>query len=372
MDILKELDRQKECGIVGNFKEGSKIADQLLTYIDTERPKRMQQREDALKNLKESEILLANMFRAEYNRGWYVMMDGDLLGGFELLNGPGRAVECWGKPYINSPQPMWTGQDLTNKYILFYSEAGVGDEIAFIRFTKELSNLGAKVIVACSMELIPLLSRIPYISGIVARESVDRVYHDYWVQSMESTVPLKIQYEDLDGSPYIKPHSDYVYKFMRIIDSKKLKVGIRWLGQEGDVYENRVFPPELLFDIVDNPNIQAYSLQRDTAKRLDGKHIDKLPEHIIDLEPYLDTWDDTAGAIENMDLIISSCTSVPHLSAAMGKQTWVIPPIMFYFIWAYPGNKTPWYDSITLFRQEKYGQWIEPFNKIKQELKKII
>jgi len=85
-------------------------------------------------------------------------------------------------------------------------------------------------------------------------------------------------------------------------------------------------------------------------------------------KPSLDSWDDTRDAISRCDLVISSCTAVAHLSAAMGIETWIVVPILPYYLWALPGNTTPHYDSVTLFRQEKYGCWKEPFKKIKTEL----
>ena len=53
----------------------------------------------------------------------------------------------------------------------------------------------------------------------------------------------------------------------------------------------------------------------------------------------------------------------------MGVETWIVIPILPYYLWALPGNRTPYYDSVTLFRQEKFERWEEPFNKIKEQLK---
>jgi hypothetical protein len=38
-------------------------------------------------------------------------------------------------------------------------------------------------------------------------------------------------------------------------------------------------------------------------------------------------------------------------------------------MWAVPGEKSSWYDSVTLFRQEQYGDWAAPFAKINARLK---
>jgi len=82
----------------------------------------------------------------------------------------------------------------------------------------------------------------------------------------------------------------------------------------------------------------------------------------------LDSWHDTQAAIASCDLVISSCTSVSHLAAAMGVPTWVVTPIMPYFLYALDGDRTPYYDGMRLFRQEIYGDWQAPFDKIKAEL----
>jgi hypothetical protein len=71
-------------------------------------------------------------------------------------------------------------------------------------------------------------------------------------------------------------------------------------------------------------------------------------------------------AMDQLDLVISSCTSIAHLSAAMGKETWVVVPAMPYYPWARPGRKSDWYPSVTLFRQKCFGEWIPPFVEIKE------
>ena len=80
------------------------------------------------------------------------------------------------------------------------------------------------------------------------------------------------------------------------------------------------------------------------------------------------TWDDTASIIAGCDVIITACTSIAHLSAAMGVPTWIVTPIMPYYTWVVPGDTSRWYNSVKLFRQEKYGNWDKPFENIRKEL----
>jgi hypothetical protein len=52
----------------------------------------------------------------------------------------------------------------------------------------------------------------------------------------------------------------------------------------------------------------------------------------------------------------------------MGIETWVVIPVMGYYLYALDGDKTPYYDSMRLFRQEVFGEWQAPFDRIKDRL----
>jgi hypothetical protein len=60
--------------------------------------------------------------------------------------------------------------------------------------------------------------------------------------------------------------------------------------------------------------------------------------------------------------------SVSHIAASMGVETWVVIPVMGYFLYAMEGDTCPYYDSMKLFRQETFGEWEAPFNKMKETL----
>lgn len=369
MDLLN---KQLGCSLHGDFDQGFTIAKELekrmletkgQLYVDTQ---------EAFIKFKQLEEMTINYARADYNRGWYEIMNGNLLEGFTLMN-TGRTVNLWGNKHIGTDKPLWDGDDLNGKYILFVCEAGYGDQMLFIRFAKDVAAKGGKVIVACDdYGLGSVFSRIPEISAVINYKAALAAYHDCWLPSMAAPQVLRTEYNDLSGKPYLVAKKEYTDKFEGLIKSDKLKVGIRWLSMPkegicntlGDAYLSRKFPAKLMFDAVMQEHVQLYSLQTD-----EGKNQCPHTAEIVDLEPQLQNWEDTAGAIAKLDLVISSCTSVAHLAAAMGKPTWVIVPLMAYYVWAVPGKKSAWYDSVKLFRQEIYGQWEHPFNKIREALK---
>jgi hypothetical protein len=73
--------------------------------------------------------------------------------------------------------------------------------------------------------------------------------------------------------------------------------------------------------------------------------------------------------MENLDIIITSCTSVAHAASSLGKRTFVFVPISAYYVWSHSMEQSPWYgDNVTLFRQEKPRTWKEPLLKLQNSL----
>jgi hypothetical protein len=118
-----------------------------------------------------------------------------------------------------------------------------------------------------------------------------------------------------------------------------------------------------MFNAVKGFDVEYISLQRDEGSQHRPEWVKEVP---------LGSWVDTQQAAASCDLVISSCTSVAHLSAAMGVPTWVVVPVLPYYLWATPGDKAPWYDSIRLFRQEEFGVWGKPFGNINIELNELL
>lgn len=293
-----------------------------------------------------------NDYRVLFNLGWHEMRHGNMMKAFEYFN-YGRYINVFGLPPI--PGKIWKDEPLKNKTLLFRCEGGYGDQILNFRFAKKFEEMGARVLVSCDKELKEIFSRHGFIC--INTEAIPHTHYDYWVPAMSAAYVLGMEYNDLDGKPFMFP------KEKRNLFSKKgtLKVGIRWSGsKEFEHQQHRIFPSELMIGLHDVPNTTFYSLQRD------DDCVDGLP--FSDMREQMKTWDDTASIIAGCDVIITSCTSIAHLSAAMGVPTWIVTPIMPYYTWVVPGDTSRWYNSARLFRQEKYGNWDKPFENIRKEL----
>ena len=284
-----------------------------------------------------------------FNMGCYALRQNRLQEGMHNL-ARGRYENCFGNPKPPVPTPIWDGRGMGT--ILYYLEGGIGDQIHALKYIPDINRRGCDVIVACSAELFPIVKCCMGVKTIIEHAAAGGVYHDYWVPAMSVLISLGYEYENITGSPYIPK--------TRNPDNKRPVIGVRWQGNPRFEHEqNRRFPLKPFFDALRNIDADFICLQRDEGEQDCPDFIRKVP---------LNNWEQTRDAISGCDLVISSCTSVAHLAGAMGVPTWIVVPVLNYYIWSVPGNKSPYYDSVTLFRQRKFGCWKQPMLELKSEL----
>jgi len=304
-----------------------------------------------------------NNLRHKFNRAWFLIHQGDFQSGFQCLEA-GRHIGVYGGNFLTDKKPIWNNQDIRNKTVVINGEGGYGDQMIFVRFAKEIMVRGGKCIVVCDEVLKCLFQRVPGVSRAINPSELNQVEFDYWIPGFSTSWIFGHNKDTIPNEPYIFANPLSISNWKNIIKSDKFKVGIKWSGNPKYEHQQyRYFPPQCLIDICDNKNAQFYSLQKDNDTL-------ELPEHITDLQYLLISWEDTAACIANLDLVITSCTSIAHLASAMGKPTVVIVPILPYHIWAYGGKHSPWYQKSTqVFRQTKFGCWKKPFADVKKKLK---
>jgi len=321
---IHDLDMQLAAGLMGNFKEGLRLANKI-------------EQEEPWNN------------RAAFNRGWYKMYEGKLLEGEKLLF-RGRLEKVFGNEPPKSPMPMWDGK--SKGTVLLNLEGGLGDQIHGVRYARDIAKVAGEVIVACSGSLATMFRGVEGVVAVCQTDAAYGIVHDFWAPSMSTIQLLEYEYKDISGKPYInkplvEPH-------------KGLRIGLRWQGNPQFEHEqHRIFPPTKLFDVLDDVDAEFISLQRDEGSQYKPYWVKEVP---------LGHWEETRLALASCDLIITSCTSVAHLAGSMGIPTWIVVPVLPYYLWAPPGNTTVWYDSVKLYRQEVFGDWSTPFNHIKNDL----
>lgn len=300
--------------------------------------------------------------RGRLSLSWFKFYDGDLNAAWDHFD-HSRVVGTLPNKFPFD-KPHWQGESVDGKTVLLVGEGGLGDQVLGARSASFLADRGAKVIASCSRSLMPLLAGARGVNSVVEVGQEKNAHFDVWIPAFSSFRHCDLNWEKLYPGKYVEPIGTGKLWDRIIPKDGKPNIGLRWRGNPQYEHEQfRVFPVELMWNAISDAKANFWSLQKDD-------HANILPEAINDLDPLLGTWEMTVQAISRMDLVITSCTAIAHVAGAMNVPVWVVVPVMCYWPWAKQGNTSPWYPSVRLFRQEKFGDWTKPFAAVKEALQK--
>lgn len=343
-----------------------------------------------LNRREEAEIILRNLLsknfdeetitKIKFNLGTYSLYRDKFQEGMQNFIFEGAKMKFWNnsETIFSRNQklkdiPFWEGSPEI-KNLIIYAEAGIGDEIINIRFMKHLQERGITPYWYAAWHDLGSgkerkgLFEIFTNSGfkVLRHESEVRAIPDAkWTYSMHLPIYLNLTQKDLWYGPYIKTSEEFDKKYSWI--KGQLNCGIRWQGNPAYDHDlHRSYPVKQLYEALKGFKGTAYSLQRDT-----GVEEIKDFEGLIDMQRYMDSYEDTLSIINQMDFVITSCTSIAHASAALGKRTFILVPISAYYTWSHSTKQSPWYgDNVTLCRQRRPRVWDEPIAELVEILKK--
>lgn len=336
--------------------------EQMMSYFllneDRNKPKQML---EAM--LKEENLPEQVKDRIEFNLGTYDLMSGNFQQGLKRFMLTGKKLGLWFVDSIKKQSEQWDGTVQPGKNIIVLGEGGIGDEFISIRFIKNFIDLGMNPIWLTNHKLNTIFNR----NGFPCISNIKDIPADcVWTYGMATPIPLNLTEKDLWNGPYIKPDPQYVDKWKWIkTTSSKPKVGIRWAGNpKHDLDLHRSVPLDQLYEVLKEFDFELFSLQKGPGENDCDKY-----NYIHNLSDQIESYEDTLGIIENLDFVVSSCTSVVHASASMGKKICVIVPIAAYYTWSHTQEQSPWYgDNLKLFRQEKPRCWNQPLEELKEFL----
>lgn len=261
--------------------------------------------------------------------------------------------------------PLWAGQDLRGKTILLRAEQGVGDVIQFIRYAPLVKALGARVVLQNRANLDELAASFPGIDHVL-RPKEEMPEFDYYAHLMGLPRVFGTEIDSVpDAVPYLEIDAERLERWRRRFASdRKLKIGLVWAGSPTHVRDRyRSTSLEALAPLFDIEGASWYSLQKGPAAQAISARGSAIA--IEDLQDELTDFAETAAAINALDLVVSVDTSVAHLAGALGKPLWLMLPHPAEWRWLEHRDRTPWYPTTRLFRQQRMGDWEEVVQRMK-------
>lgn len=259
----------------------------------------------------------------------------------------------------------WRGEPIAGKQVLLFAEQGFGDTLWAARYASTLVRRGATVTLACHPALHPVFANIDALLQEPSAELLGSRCFDFHCPLM--SLPGVI---DKCSLPVVEPVDISVpdashRKMERYVAPYRasFRIGIVWSGSTSFADNaRRAVSLKRFLPLASLPGVQLFSLQK-------GPPVNELRElggsgFIVNLAPRLRDFGDTAAAIEQMDLIVMTDSSVAHLAGSMGVPILNLLQFKPYWIYGMSGDSTPWYPTMRLIRQQSPGDWDGVFREV--------
>lgn len=316
-----------------------------------------------------------------HNLSLFLLRDGEWDRGFELMQWSYLIRER----IARDPTPEWAGRysadpDAT---LLVWSEQGIGDTLMLSRYVPRIDAFTTVpyILLEVQKPLQSLLAAQCW-SGVtvVARPDDNSNPWEFDAHIGMFTLPrvLGADVENTSGMPYLKAPADKVEQWRTRITPRTIsvgektltgpmRIGFSWAGSAGHGNNHHRNAYAELFDTMSLlPDTKWYCLQRDIVitdeMKADNEHITFIGDEFEDMA-------DTAGALANLDLVITIDSAIAHLAGALGVPCWVALSKSSDWRWLLNRDDTPWYDSVKLYRQVSLGDWQSVFVRIESALK---
>jgi tetratricopeptide (TPR) repeat protein len=328
----------------------------------------LQRHAEALASLDRAVELAPGSAEARFTRAVLLLATGDYERGFREHEWRWQSsLTSSGRERRSFAQPQWLGQEsLAGRRILLYSEQGLGDTLQFCRYAGLVADRGATVVLQVQQPLVELLRPLRGVAEIVGDQEVPPAF-DCHCPLMSLPLALDTRLESVPAPiPYLRADPDRVTAWRQRLGARRAaRVGLMWNGNAENAADRyRSFPLAAWLPHLP-PGLEYVSLQRfvraEDREALRGSVVRDLSAEQTDLG-------DAAALCACMDVVISVCTSIAHLSGALGRPTWVLLSQVPDWRWLLDRDDSPWYPSARLFRQRERGDWSCVFERVAAEL----
>lgn len=277
------------------------------------------------------------------------------------------------------------------KHLLILPEQGFGDMLQFVRFFVHLRKSFPEQLITfiCPKPFLRLLQ--PYCDSIGvslieqdSNQTKTPAHKDglvyihlcslaafYNCSMRDVGLPAELNFS------YDKSRSAEIRESALKGSSRPL-IGFCWAGKPTYSKDyRRSLSAEIALQLVDDlPDCEFLSLTQPIEEQKEGYAplIDHPRIHSDNMSNIVDFYD-TASSIMACDMVVSVDTACVHLAASLRKPSYLMCAFAPDWRWKLGRNDSPWYDSLTIFRQRRLGNWDNVLqdipNKLMYDLKRL-
>jgi hypothetical protein len=308
---------------------------------------------------------------AQYNRSLALLFRGDFERGWRSYEWRWKVAARLGIGELRTfSQPLWLGEEsIAGKRLLLHSEAGLGDTLQFCRYAPLAAARGATVYLETQAPLAALLANLKGVSQVIARGGALPAF-DHHCPLMSLPLAFKTTLHTVPALPQgLHVGQERIARWLtQLPEPRRPRIGLTWSGNPNNPIDRQRSIPLAEWAGQLPSQFDYFCLQRE-VREPDRAVLDASPSITVFEDGELD-FVNTAALCECMDIVLSVDTSLAHLSASLGRPTWILLPFTPDWRWMQERGDSPWYPTAKLYRQAVVGHWNEVFARVAADLRR--
>lgn len=275
--------------------------------------------------------------------------------------------------YTALPFTRWDGKE-TPSALVVLGEQGFGDAIQFARLVPLLAGRGFPVHFQVRAPLVPLFRMlhpevdvVPDLSGIDLAATGLR-----WVPL--GSLPLLLEPDPAQWplTPYLAAEPERAAQWRHVRAGDEFIIGITWQGStRRDLDVGRSAPLAAFAPLAALEGVKLVAIQRNAG----AEQVDGVPfrARLLRLDEDFDAdgaFLDTAALLQHLDLVVTTDTSMAHLTGALARPGIVALRAVPDWRWGREGTDSIFYPSLSLVRQARPGDWDGVFETIAEMVRR--
>lgn len=369
------------CYRMGAFERALTYLDQFIALMPHEATgynnkantlKGLHRYREAIQNYDFALKLDPHIFMGRANKGMTHLVLGEFASGWALFEErkPGNMAPERKRFDVTK---RWDGRAVPdNATLILYNEQGMGDTLQFCRYIPIVLQRARNVVIEVQWPLRSLIQANWPEHPVISDPEPLPAYN--W-QCPFMSLP-HIFGTTLDNIPFSQPYlqADAVKESAwkkKLPQDGRRKVGLVWAGNPDHMNDHLRSIPLSMFEPLWQLEGFHFIILQQGAKALE--QLTYIPSHVAYtvVSDQLTDFSETAAALKQLDVLVSVDTAVAHLAGALGVPAFVLLQFDPDWRWLLERSDSPWYQSLRLFRQKKFGRWDDVVDSVKETLKAL-
>jgi tetratricopeptide (TPR) repeat protein len=312
-------------------------------------------------------LLLTGQFYEGWKEYWWRIRPLD------RINYPARPLFD-NKASTRSPVELLPSDLHGMRVALLKDHQGIGDEIFFLRFAKELKMRGAWIGYAGEPRIAQFVRRIKWFDYVSENE---QAIEDSHVALLVGDLPLALgMATETDIPPPLllealpEKRQEINLRLAPYHKATQPLIGITWRAG-GDKRKHmmvREIPVELLGAALRAKQATFVIVQRNPQPGEITAFEDALGQQVLDLSELNNDLEGMLALMEHLDDYIGVDNTNMHLRASVGKTARLLVPHLNDFRCMAKGDRSPWFPGFTIYRRTLYNDWDNAIEQLKYHI----